>query len=308
MIDPVSTIESTFGITLKTVSRFEYRSLNGCPFCGDSGKGDKSDRFRVFTNEKPRYWCRKCGTQGIIASLLQSNPLTYGQRRLAQIEAEQRRLAQQQQDHERRLSALEQMAKSQDHIKYHKSLNEQSLEYWFSEGMTAKTIDRYLLGYCDKCPTYPKSPSYTIPVINRDKLENIRHRLSNPNGTGKYRPHLAGLGNSLFNVDLLDQAKERIIIVEGSKKSIILAQCGFLNVGITGKRAFKTAWLPWFDHIERIIVCLDPDAIESAFKLARVFGERARVTVPPVKIDDAIVKHSAGYDDIEGMFQWARSV
>lgn len=40
-----------------------------CPSCGDGGKGNNSDRFHVWPNEKAkncngRYWCRKCGING----------------------------------------------------------------------------------------------------------------------------------------------------------------------------------------------------------------------------------------------------
>ncbi len=46
----------------------EYSS--GCPVCGDGGKGQSSDRFRIWParhNEGlcvGRYWCRQCGAQG----------------------------------------------------------------------------------------------------------------------------------------------------------------------------------------------------------------------------------------------------
>ena len=106
----------------------------------------------------------------------------------------------------------------------------------------------------------------------------------------------------------MDQATERILIVEGEKKSIVLAQAGFPNVGITGKRAFKKSWIPWFANVREIVIALDPDATESAYKLAGMLGERARVAVTPVKIDDAIVRYGAGADDIRGMLRWARQV
>ena len=46
----------------------EYAS--GCPFCGDGGKGGKSDRFHAWPEAelskyiKGRYWCRKCDKHG----------------------------------------------------------------------------------------------------------------------------------------------------------------------------------------------------------------------------------------------------
>ena len=280
------------GLTFKKKGNNEASSA--CPFCGQ-GK----DRFLVFADGG--YWCRQCNTKGWLDDDTPRQQPTREQileRRIAEIERKQ-------QEHDKRITNLEIMHRSQDHIRYHKNI-ERSIEYWFNEGIYEGSTNEYLLGYCDACPAYRESPSYTIPVINRGALENIRHRLAKPNGSGKYRPHMAGLGNSLFNVDLLDNAKERILIVEGEKKSIVLAQAGFANVGITGKRSFSTSWVPWFDHIKEVVVCLDPDATESAHKLAAIFGERARVATTPVKIDDAIVKYGASESDIEAMIGWAR--
>ena len=295
----ISEAESRWpGLTFKRKSHNEASSA--CPLCTMADR----DGFIIFADGN--YWCRQCDARGWIDED-KKKPQTV-EERLKRLEREQERAKREREEQQRRISNLERMHKCQDHIKYHKNLPAQALEYWLSEGIEPHSIDRYLLGYCPSCPTFRQSASYTIPVINRGKLENIRHRLVNPNGLGKYRPHMAGLGNSLFNVDLLDDAKERVLIVEGEKKSIVLAQAGFPNVGITGKRAFKKEWLPWFDNVKDIVVCLDPDATESAFKLARIFGKRARVAITPVKIDDAIVKCGAGADDIEGMLRWARPI
>ena len=302
--DPVGLAERHWSISLKRASRQEYYSISGCPFCGSSG--DKTDRFRIFLDGSPRYWCRQCGKQGFLDVLEKRDPLTPEEKRLYRIEAEQRRQAQRQAETERRLTALEQMHKCKDHIAYHQALDEQTLEYWWTEGMTTETINKYMLGYCTSCPTFRESPSYTIPIINRGKLENIRHRIIRPNGAGKYRPHCSGLGLSLFNVDSLDRAKKRILIVEGEKKCLVVQQSGFPSVGITGKRSFKGEWLDWFIHIRTVYVVLDPDATESAYRLAAVFGRRGRVVEMPVKIDDAIVKYRASSFDIENFLRLAR--
>ena len=292
-MDVIIQAELKWGIKLKHKCGDEY--VGPCPWCGTG-----EDRFHVW-RDTGNAWCRQCERKGWVNDNDERKPTEAEKlaRRIAEIERKQR-------EQERRLTQLEKMHQCQDHIRYHQALDDRTLEYWFGEGIYEDTINRYLLGYCESCPTYRESPSYTIPVINRGKLENIRHRLTQPNGTGKYRPHLAGLGNSLFNVDLLDQAADRILIVEGEKKSIVLAQAGFPNVGITGKRSFKRQWLAWFARVREIVIALDPDATESAHRLAAMFGERARVAVTPVKIDDAIVKYRATESDIRGMLKWAR--
>ena len=90
----------------------------------------------------------------------------------------------------------------------------------------------------------------------------------------------------LFNADNVHKKTPEIMIVEGEKKSIICGQEGFLNVGIVGKSAFKDEWVPYFGHFRQVNVLLDPDARESATRLATQFGRRGRVVTLPVKSDD----------------------
>jgi len=305
MLDPVALAEQMFNIHLKPVGRGEYRSLDGCPFCGDGGKGSGSDRFRVFTEGKPRYWCRVCGKQGFLD---EAKPLTEAEK----LEARLRRIEQRQAEHERRLTALEQMKQSTEHLGYHRRLYhmERALDYWFAQGMTQATIDLYQLGYCDRCPTdHDGRPSYTIPVMYRGELWNIRHRLIGGDQGDKYRPHMAGLPQILFNADCLtSEDTTRILITEGEKKSIITAQSGFQNVGIMGKSGFKPAWAAKFDHFARVYVALDPDATDRAIEIARLFGPRGRVVLLPAKLDDLIVNYGAGADDLEGFLRAARPI
>lgn len=309
MFDPVGMIERHFNINLKQVGRSEWRSLNGCPFCGDGAKGDKSDRFRIFLNGSPRYWCRQCNETGFVDAL-ERDTRTPEEKRLLKIEAEQRRLSHQVAEQARRLTALEQMARCTDHLRYHQSLTDETLDYWFSEGMAQETIDTYLLGYCSSCPTWRDSASYTIPVIGYDgELVNIRHRLLSLDANGgKYRPHRAGLGLSLFNALVLKQGLSRVIVTEGEKKVLVAQQSGFDAVGICGQHNFKREWMAWFDSIPQVFVALDPNATESAERLAQMFGERARVVDLPAKLDDMIVKYGAGQRDVEGFLRVARRV
>lgn len=285
------------GLTFKKKGNNEASAP--CPFCNQG-----EDRFLVFVDGG--YWCRQCNAKGWLDDDTPKQQPTREQileRRIAEIERKQR-------EHERRITNLEIMHKSQDHIRYHRNLEATPslMDYWLGEGITTQSIKSYNLGYCPSCPTYRDSPSYTIPFVNRGCLENIRHRLVYPNGSGKYRPHIAGLGSSLFNVDLLDNAKERVLIVEGEKKSIVLAQAGFANVGISGKRTFKQEWLRWFDNVQEIMIALDPDATESAYRLGAMFGKRARVASLPAKIDDMITLYGASPSDLEGFFSCARPI
>jgi len=315
--DPVSLAEQRWGVSLKRVARGEY--AGACPWCGGGGgggrNGHRSDRFHLFEDgagkpgqpNHPRYWCRQCGAQGFMDELEENEGLSPEERRLQAIEAEQRRAARQRDDMERRLSALERIHACTDHLLYHRQMTEAQTEYWYDQGLFADAIDKFQLGYCAVCPTDTQHrSSYTIPIMRRGELQNIRHRLTGADGGDKYRPHIAGLGIQLFNADILDATPDRVIIAEGEKKAAVLDQYGFGAVGICGKRSFMREWIDWFDGIASIVVALDPDAHASAVKLAELFPGRARIAVMPAKIDDMIVLYGAGSDDIEGFLRHAR--
>ena len=268
-----------------------------CPFCGGT------DRFLIW--DRGNYLCRQCNANGFIDEGEKLTPEELHRRR---VDAEILALKRRQDEQEQRLSALERMHRCQDHVSYHASLNDKTRAYWNSEGINDASIDQYLLGYCLSCPTAPGIPSYTIPIINGGKLENIRHRLTRESG-GKYRPHMAGLGNQLFNADYLEDASaESIIITEGEKKSIVLAQNCFPNVGIVGKRAFKSEWLRRFDRFPLVYVALDPDAMDSAFRLGAMFNGRGRVVQLPVKPDDMFARHGATAGDFAAFLRYAKPV
>ena len=294
--DPVTFAEAFWGIQLKKATRDEY--VGPCPFCQDG-----EDRFHVW-QETGNYWCRVCEAKGFLNQLDKN----YQPSQTAILEARLRRLERKQQEHDRRLSALEYMARCQDHLHYHNLLTDQHITWWNNQGINQDSILEYCLGFCPRCPTdNDKRSSYTIPVINAGKLLNIRHRLiKTPNGD-KYRPHMAGLGTQLFNADFLHGATD-IVITEGSKKSIVLAQYGFPNVAIMGKRSFRHEWLSWFSEIQKVYVALDPDARESAKRLATFFGKKGYIVNLPVKSDDFFTYYNGTPDDFYSYLKYARPV
>lgn len=295
--DPVAFAETFWSIQLKKSTRDEY--VGPCPFCQDG-----EDRFHVW-QEAGNYWCRMCGIKGFLNQLDKK----YQPSQAAILEARLRHLERKQQEQERRLSALEYMAKCQDHLHYHNLLTEPLIDWWHNEGINQDSILSYKLGYCPHCPTDSKKrSSYTIPVINGNQLQNIRHRLVDADDGDKYRPHKAGLGTQLFNADFLSSATRDIAIVEGAKKSIVLDQNGIPSVAIMGKRSFQRKWLEWFKDIETIHVILDPDAKESAERLAAFFGKRGRIVNLPVKPDDFFYLYGGTVADFESYLKLARPI
>lgn len=301
MLDIVTAAEQRWGLQFKRKTASEYSGP--CPFCREG-----EDRFLIF--DDGGFWCRQCGSKGWTREDNQRS-MSGLERRVLKLENEQRQLERRQAEQERRLSALERMCRCKDHLLYHKNLNrnEDALGYWLAEGVTYETMDRYQLGYCSRCPTDIEGrPSYTIPVINGGKLVNIRHRLAGETGGDKYRPHMAGLGTQLFNADAIRDPRPEVLILEGAKKCIVVGQFGFDAVAIMGKRAFRPEWLERFERIRTVYVALDPDARESAQRLAAVFGKRGRVVDLPCKPDDMFVLYGATGDDLRAYLRVARPV
>jgi len=269
-----------------------------CPFCHD-GK----DRFLLFADHG--YWCRQCGTQGWLTNLDPTHRLTREELNDLRL----RRVELKQEEHDRRLSALEKIHNCKDHIAYHQQMDADDRAYWHSEGINDASIVRYILGICYRCPTdHLGRPSYTIPVINGGKLVNIRHRLIGAENGDKYRPHMAGLGNTLFNADLVYQPAPRIIITEGEKKAIVLTQNGFPSVGIMGKMAFPPVWAKRFESFPRMYIIMDPDALGRAYETAALFAGRGYVVDLGVKADDLFSKHGGTPASLESAIRWAKHI
>jgi len=268
---------------------YEFRIKNSheaygpCPIC----HGATSDGFVIFSDGGT--YCRPGDHRGWVDD---GKRLPPEELRARKLEADVRQIKRKQAEFEKRLSVLERMAKCTDHLAYHKLMDEDDRKYWLGQGMFNATIDQALLGICYNCPTDGEHrQSWTIPVIQKGVLVNIRHRLVGGDTRDKYRPHLAGLGNTLFGSDAVyDAPPERIMILEGEKKSLVVGQFGIANVATMGMQGFRPEWASRFTRFADIPVCFDPDAIDQARKVARLFGGRGRVVTLPVKADDFFVK------------------
>lgn len=306
-------IESDIGPPARKSGAWEFWL---CPF-----HAEKTASFGLKENA---YHCYGCGASGDVITWLAdyrkmsyqdieqmtgNEPIDDQERRLRALEYKTRQLERKQAEHERRLSAIERIHACTDHIRYHDAMPDEAVFYWNTQGFMTKTIERFKLGYCHRCPTdTDHRPSYTIPVVSNGKLWNIRHRILGAGNGDKYRPHIAGLPTVLFNADDLRTNSQSILIVEGEKKSMIASQEGFCNVGIMGACTFDMAWLQRFNRFKAVYVALDPDATEKAEDIAALFGIRGRVVYMPDKLDDLIVNHGATADDIRRFIELSRPV
>ncbi len=292
MLEYVAIAESHFGVRFVPVTRGEFRSVDGCPWCKDGGNSGDGDRFRLFVGGRssPRVWCRQCNGRLFLDTLEQHKKLS--DEEIAELNETIK--ARRKEEKEKQVQALQQIARIEDHLAYHENLNNHpgAIDYWRSEGLNDRSIERYQVGWCPSCPTAPYSSSYTIPVMYHEQLYNIRHRLAEPNGSGKYRPHLPGLPVMLYNADDLDKESDFGLLLEGEKKSMVVTQeTGFANVGIMGMASFSPGWVQKFGRWGVVFVTLDPDADDRAYDIAKMFGGRGRVVSLPVKADDFFVKH-----------------
>lgn len=239
--------------TYKQKTRTEYSA--GCPACG----GTK--RF-LFWPDTGNYWCRECELKGFVGN----GKLTPEQKEEAQRLAKERA----EQERQERLSAIEKIAHYVGKVEWYHGQVNQALDYWYSQGLNDDTIHRFLLGYSHLCPTYPPSPSYTIPSFIGQQLVTIRHRLAAPNGCGKYRPEFAGLPAQPFNVNALKPCPYEIsfslmepgeaLLVEGEVKTMYLDQAGFPAFGVPGFNTWRDGWVKYLKYLTCLYIILDPDA------------------------------------------------
>lgn len=310
--EPVAYVEQHFGIELTHVSGQEYRSLNGCPQCGDDGKGTGSDRFRLFADEHALCWCRKCGYKQFVDQLTNQR-LTDVERRLLKVEAEQRRAKREREQTEKRLSALERMARSTAHLDYHRNLDDDAIRYWHSQGITDESIEKYLLGFCHSCPTARGHASYTIPYFASDgeTLRNIEHRLVGVTKGDKYRPHRSDLGRQLFQAQIVRDSPE-LLLCEGAKKACVAQQETFPAVGVQGTHGFDMRWLPHFSGTRKLYIAFDPDAMEPAWKLGQQIAKNSNIDVRiasfPAKVDDFFVLYGGTASIFNEYLRYAQRV
>ncbi|MCP4083201.1 MAG: hypothetical protein GY743_23510 [Planctomycetaceae bacterium] len=257
----------------KIKNRNEWSSA--CPQCG--GK----DRF-IYTVDKQAYWCRQCEFGGYVGQ--QSSSISPEER----AEIERRNWAREQADRDRQRTALERLQAKRNDLTYHRQLNGNGDYVTNRWGITADTIDIFRVGYCNACPTSPESDSITIPYYWGEKLINLRHRLSSPNGEGKYRPESKGLPTAIFNANII-AGEEWVVLVEGEFKAMVLNQNHLPAFAIPGATIFKEKWLRLFRPDQMVYVALDPGVEQAAIRIVKMFSAanlQARLVSIPTKPDD----------------------
>jgi hypothetical protein len=221
-------------------------------------------------------------------------------------------------------------------VVYHKNLTElDKRDLWYERGLSDYWIDAYKVGYNPRFAYQHKdqtfySPSLTIPTFQQkfilpDMVPSwdcvcLVHRLLDPQAQGgKYRPEMHGLGKPLFIADLTGFISDRVLIVEGEIKAMVVyshvfdafdrSSCGIATlqvIGIAGK-SFKPEWLAQLDQAEQLWICLDPDATREAESMAASIGpDKTRIIDLPGKIDDMILSGEIDVMDFPDLLKAAR--
>jgi DNA primase len=81
-----------------------------------------------------------------------------------------------------------------------------------------------------------------------------------------------------------DAGRRSVILCEGIPDTLSVLVTGLKDTGacsLYGTGGWQPAWLPLFRRTARVYVALDRDATDRAITLARTFGTRGRVLIPP---------------------------
>lgn len=130
-------------------------------------------------------------------------------------------------------------------------------EYLQGRGLDVNTIVEAQLGYVHLNGSR-FSRSIAIPYFDaqgRHRLTRYRHL--NPKAAQKYG-WLKGSSSHLYGIERVD---ERVVyICEGEFDALILTQCGFPAVGLTGAMHFQRPWRYLFRNSDMVLVVMDTDS------------------------------------------------
>jgi hypothetical protein len=280
---------------VQRVSNTEYSS--SCPRCGGEPhpNGEWPDRCRIFVDEKPLLWCRRCGYMTFPDQLEGAPSLTPA-------ELEQFRQKQQQRAESRLRSAARELELLRDrHLwqHYHELMDARARSWWRGRGVPDAFQAFWQLGW-DADTSRWGCQSATIPLFDTgwDCL-NIKHRLTD-DSKGRYRYNVTGLPGPLFLCDPDAKPDNHVIAVEGEIKSMVVAvtldEPGSCVVGIPGLASPKSI-SEYAQTADRVTLVLDPgadrrgaDGWSPMGRLVKDIGrDKTRVLVPPMKIDDGIL-------------------
>jgi DNA primase len=198
---------------------------------------------------------------------------------------------------------------------YEKHITDQVLAYLESRGFPKAFVCDWHLGYAplgapgDLRAVYERRgllrQALEIGILDRDRRDTFRGRIVFPNRLGGHTVDLQGrlpppLGNAERNpagpqylnlprphAHLFNEpgALHKIVVVcEGIPDTLSVLRAGIPACGIYGAQGWREVYRGKFRRCERVYVALDRDAVGRSIKIAREFGRRGRVIVPPEEL------------------------
>ena len=286
-----------------------------CPKCGGSvhESGELPDRCRLFCDDHPTLFCRRCGLVGY--------PDQFGDDRWTPptpAELETFRQKREESESARLRSAERALAHLRDTKlweQYAEMSGEQGRAWWEGRGIPYPFQAIWNLGW-DYDLSRWGCASATIPLFNHEgECLNIKHRLTD-DSKGRYRYNLTGQDAPMFLCDPDLSLENHVIAVEGEVKAAVayvtLDNPAACIVGLPGLNPPQNI-TDTLGQADRVTLVLDPGSDErvnggwsAAGKLVRDIGrDKCRVLVTPVKVDDALIAMEADKWDIQRLLSQA---
>ena len=299
---------------VQQVSHREFCS--SCPKCGGDlhPSGEWPDRFRIFVDEHPLAWCRRCG-------YIWYPDMADGYQPPSPEELERWRREQEAREEGRRRSAERALAhlRSQELWRqYHEMLDARARQWWRSQGIPDAFQDWWGLGWEHDTSRWSVQ-SATIPLFGMDgQVLNIKHRLMDES-KGKYRYHVPGLPAPMFLCDHEKPLEDHVIAIEGEKKAMVtyvtMDDPDACVVGLPGLNPSPEVQKQ-LSQAERVTLVLDPgsdrrgpDGWSPMGRLVHSVGRRkCRVLILPDKIDDVLLAMNANKHECRWLLRQAKVV
>lgn len=293
---------------------------SSCPKCGGDVHPDGAwpDRCRLFADEHPTLFCRRCGLVGF--------PDQYGDNAYtppSAQELERFRLERIAVEEARKRSAERALAMLQDQRlweRYYSQAGETGRAYWRRRGIADCWQDVWMLGYIEQREFYVDSAPYytstaTIPLFAQGgDVVNVKHRLIEPphHGKDKYRYEIAGQPAPMFLCDPDATLTGHVIAIEGEIKAAVtfavLDDSKVTMVGLPGVNPSPEI-ISQLSQAERVTFILDPGTDRQVISLAKQIGVKKCWRIPMQrKIDDSLIEIKATSYDVKRLLQTATPI
>lgn len=151
---------------------------------------------------------------------------------------------------------------------YASQINQDAYEYLTGRGISRESIDDFRLGYVvDPISGHEQFRGrIAIPALDlRGRVYSLRFRSLGESSDGPKYLGLADVPTRLFNLRAVDTDGDTICITEGEFDTVILSQCGYSSVAVTGADSWKRHHPRIFAGFRTVYVLGDGDQAGKKF-------------------------------------------